>query len=86
MPVLSRFYGIVVRMLFAPLLGAHFHALYGEDELMVSMDPGAIIQDEAPARVRYMVLEWATRHQNELMEAWDRCRSGLKPQPIAPLP
>lgn len=86
MPVLSKFYGIVVRMLFAPLLGAHFHALYGDDELVVSIDPVAIIQGQAPARVRYMVLEWATRHQNELLEAWARCRSGLKPQPIAPLP
>lgn len=84
--MLSKFYGIVVRMLFAPLLGAHFHALYGEHELIVAIRPLAIIQGDAPAPVRYMVLEWANRHQCELLDAWSRCGAGLRPQQIAPLP
>lgn len=29
MPVLSKFYGIVIRMVFAPSFAAHFHASYG---------------------------------------------------------
>lgn len=86
MPVLARFYGVVVRMLFAPLLGAHFHAIHGEHELMVSITPLAVIQGDAPPRVRALVLEWARRHQAELLAAWVRCAQGLRPQPIAPLP
>jgi len=73
-------------MLFAPVLGAHFHAIYGEHELVVAIEPLAIIQGDAPASVRCMVLEWAIRHQRELLEAWRRCGAGLRPQPIAPLP
>jgi hypothetical protein len=85
MPVLSKFYGIVVRMLFAPLLGAHFHAIYGEQELVVAIEPLSIIQGDAPREVREMVLEWGRQHQRELLVAWRRCQAGLRPQAIAPL-
>jgi hypothetical protein len=85
MPVLSKFYGVVVRMLFAPVLGAHFHAIYGEYELVVAIEPLCIIQGDAPARIRTMVLEWAAQHQEELLRAWRRCQVGLRPQAIAPL-
>lgn len=86
MPVISKFYGVVVRMLFAPVLGAHFHAIYGEHELVIAIRPLTVIQGEAPERVRELVLEWARRHQSELQAAWRRCANGLRPQPIAPLP
>jgi hypothetical protein len=85
MPVLSRFCGIVVRMLFAPLLGAHFHAIYGDRELMVAIEPLAIIQGDVPDEVRRLVLAWARTHQRELLTAWRRCGAGLRPQTIAPL-
>ena len=84
MPVLSKFYGVVVRMLFAPLLGARFHAIYGDQELVISIQPLAVIQGEVPESVRRMVLEWARRHEKDLMSAWRRCAAGLKPQVIAP--
>src|SRR6266545_460828 len=35
MPVLSKFYGIVIRMVFVRSLAAHFHAIYGQCELIV---------------------------------------------------
>ena len=85
MPVLSRFYGIVVRILFAPLFGARFHAIYGDYELVVAVAPLAIIQGDAPPHVRELVLRWAAGHQQELLTAWRRCGTGLKPQTIAPL-
>jgi len=85
MPVLAKFYGVVVRMLFAPVLGAHFHAIYGDHELVVAIQPLAIIQSDAPQRVQEMVLEWAAQHQPELLAAWRRCQHRLKPQAIAPL-
>jgi hypothetical protein len=85
MPVLSKFYGVVVRMLFAPLLGARFHAIYGDHELVVAISPLEIIQGDAPRAVREMVLVWARQHQQELLIAWRRCQAGLRPQTIAPL-
>ncbi len=60
----------------------HFHAVYGEHELLVSISPIAIMEGQAPGRVRSMVLEWAALRQLELMQDWERCRRGETPAPI----
>ena len=73
-------------MLFVPLLDAHFHAICGEHELIVSIQSLAVIQGDAPDNVRRIVLEWASRHQSDLMIAWRRCAARLCPQAIPPLP
>lgn len=85
MPVLSRFYGIVIRMAFTRAFIAHFHAIYGQSELVVGIAPLRIIQGEAPGRVCDMVLEWAAAHECELLDAWKRCGSAIPPRPIQPL-
>ena|SRR2546426_4908328 len=85
MPVISKFYGIVIRMLCVRQFTAHFHAIYGDTELVVSIWPLKIIQGNAPRRVREMVLEWATQHQQELLSAWNRCQVGQPPMRIEPL-
>lgn len=85
MPVLSKFYGIVIRMVFVRAFNAHFHAIYGQNELIVGIAPPRIIQGEAPVRVRDMVLEWAAAHQRELLDAWNRCSAAIPPLPIQPL-
>jgi hypothetical protein len=86
MPVLSKFYGIVIRMLVVRSVTARLHAIYGDTELVVAVDPVRIIQGEAPHRMRDMVIEWATQHQQELIEAWSRLNSAKPLTPIAPLP
>jgi hypothetical protein len=85
MPEISRFYGIIIRMFYNDHAPPHFHALYGEYELIVAILPPAIVAGDAPARVRSMVLEWAAQHEQELLEDWQRCRRGEAPARIAPL-
>lgn len=85
MPVLSKFYGIVIRMVFSRALGAHFHALYGDREVVVGLYPLRIIQGDAPPRVADLVLEWAALHHRELMQAWQRLALAQPPLAIAPL-
>ena len=85
MPVISKFYGIVIRMLRAQGLAARFHAIYENTELVVSIWPLRVIQGDAPGRVREMVLEWAAQHQQELLTSWQRCLSGQAPTRIQPL-
>ncbi|HXT38617.1 MAG TPA: DUF4160 domain-containing protein [Candidatus Angelobacter sp.] len=85
MPVISKFYGIVIRMLRAQGLAARFYAIYENTELVVSIWPLRIIQGDAPSRVREMVLEWAAQHQQELLTSWHRCLSGQAPVRIQPL-
>ncbi len=85
MPVISRFYGIVIRMLFIQPFVAHFHAFYGDNELVVGINPLRILQGDAPGRARSMVMEWARQHQRELLEDWCRLGRAQSAQPIEPL-
>ena len=85
MPTISKFYGIVIRMMRLREFGARFHAIYENSELVVNLWPLRIVAGEAPTRVQQMVLEWATAHQEELLVAWHRIQSGEPPMAIEPL-
>ena len=65
--------------------GARFHAIYENSELIVNLWPLKIVAGEAPARVKDMVLEWASQHQQELLMAWNKMQSGEQPFAIEPL-
>lgn len=86
MPIVSRFYGITIQMFYNDHAPSHFHALYGEHEVLVAISPISILQGGAPNRVCSLVLEWAALRQQELIENWDRARSGERLLPIEPLP
>ena len=84
MPVIARFYGIVIRMLFLRSMEARFHAFYGDNELVVGLTPLRIIQGEAPGQIAALVLAWAANHQTELLGAWHNLGAAHKPATIAP--
>ncbi len=86
MPVLSKFYGIVIRMLWSRTLAARFHAFYQNCELVISIWPLGIIEGDAPSWVREKVMAWGAQHQQELFAAWRRCERHQSPGAIAPLP
>jgi Domain of unknown function (DUF4160) len=84
-PVISNFYGIEIQMFADDHSPPHFHASYGDDELLVGISPIRILRGAAPPRVRSMVLEWAAMHHQELLDNWKRCETPAQPLPIAPL-
>ena len=69
MPVLAKFSGIVMRMLIDRTFGTHVHALYGDFELVIGLNPLRVIQGEAPSWVREWSLDWVGQHQRELLAA-----------------
>ena len=85
MQVISKFYGIVIRLLKSPSCDACFQASYGEHELIVSIWPLRILGGNAPQRVKTMVLEWAAAHQEELLHSWHYSLDGLQPAQVKPL-
>lgn len=85
MPTLSIFYGILIKMYFDDHAPPHFHAEYGEHELVVGIAPIRVLKGQAPKRVLSMVLEWAALHQEELLADWQLCKTLQTPQPIQPL-
>jgi len=73
MPVLSRFYGIVIRMYFqqAEHNPPHIHALYGEDIAAIDIQSGEVLEGYLPPKALAMVREWAAIHKNELLHMWE---------------
>lgn len=85
MPTISCFYGIIIRMFYDDHVPPHFHAVYGEYELVIGMSPITILNGKAPSRVRSMVLEWTALHQQELLDNWERSRQNIPLVSIDPL-
>ncbi len=85
MPKISRFYGINIKMYYNDHLPPHFHAVYGDKELIVTINPIEILQGTASPKVRSLVLEWTALHQQELAQNWQRCRDAQAPLAIEPL-
>jgi hypothetical protein len=58
MPEVSRFYGIVVRIFYDDHNPPHFHAEYGEHEVLVNINTLAFLGGSLPARALGLVTEW----------------------------
>jgi hypothetical protein len=70
MPVIARFYGIVIRMYFREHGVPHFHALYGEHVAVFAIETLEMIEGDLPQRAQRLVREWAAQHQSELQKMW----------------
>lgn len=84
MPVISRFYGILIVMYFNDHNPPHFHAKYSGYEAIFDFD-GQIIEGEIPKRAAKFIQEWITYHRSELEQNWEKARTGEPLDYIAPL-
>ena len=73
MPVLSRFYGIVIRMYFiqAEHNPPHVHAIYGDNVAEVAIRTGEVLDGHLPPKALSMVREWIELHKEDLLTIWD---------------
>lgn len=85
MPTISIFYGILIQMFWGEHAPPHFHAVYGEFEVLIDIRTLEIMKGTMPRRALALVLEWASIHREELMENWKLCETRQTPIKIAPL-
>ena len=71
MPELCRFLGIIIQMYFNDHMPPHFHAIYNDLEGVFEISTLEMLDGNLPARVRGLVIEWATLHKQELMDNWN---------------
>lgn len=73
MPVIARFYGIVVKMYFIQSEHGvpHFHAIYGEFNGVFGIDPLVMLEGDLPVRAQRLVKEWAEQKRTELLRMWN---------------
>ena len=87
MPTISMFYGIIIRMYFAPgeHNPPHFHIYYNEYKASIDLKNGEILEGELPAKQKKLVLAWIELHSEELMANWNLVMNGENLYKIQPL-
>ena len=71
MPVISSFYGILIKMYFGDHVPPHFHAEYGEFSAQISIRDLGILEGYLPPKALGLVVEWASIHNKELIDNWN---------------
>ena len=85
MPVISRFLGIIIAMFYQDHNPPHFHVRYNEYKAAVSIKDLALLEGKLPPKVLGLVIEWASIHQQELMEDWELAKQLRELKAIKPL-
>jgi hypothetical protein len=72
MPVIPRFYRILIKMYFSQREHGipHFHAVYGEFNGVFNIDSIEMIEGDLPLRAQRLVKDWAAQYQLELLQMW----------------
>lgn len=85
MPVISVFFGIVIRMFYREHGAGHFHAEYQGQQATFTFD-GKLLAGSIRSRTALRLIEeWATLHRSELEANWNRVKAGDPLQRIEPL-
>ena len=73
MPVIARFYGLVIKMYFhqSEHNPPHVHVIYGEYVGVISINSLRMIEGDLPNKALSLAQEWMNQHQDELMVIWD---------------
>jgi hypothetical protein len=85
MPEVSRFYGIVIQIYYGDHPPPHFHALYAGEVAKIAIETLEVIDGALPRRATSLVIDWASMHQEELLEAFNRAAELEAPGKIEPL-
>ena len=73
MPVLSRFYGIIIRMYFlqSEHNPPHIHAIYNDDVAAIDFMTGKVLEGHLPGKALTMVQEWVELNREALTTIWE---------------
>jgi len=85
MPTICMFRGIKIFINWRDHMPPHFHAVYGGDEVLVSIQEIEVIEGSFPNKQLKMLLGWAALHQDELTENWELARKQMELFSIDPL-
>lgn len=72
MPIISCFYGIIIRMYFqqAEHNPPHIHAQYGNDVAAITIKTNEVLSGSLPPKALSLVNEWISLHREELLNIW----------------
>lgn len=72
MPIISIFFGIIIRIYHADHAPPHFHASYQGFEALIRIEDGSVQAGSLPNKALKIVQAWCERHREELLINWQR--------------
>ena len=88
MPVISMFYGIIIRLYFLDTQHhhlPHIHAKYSEFEASIGIEDGEVLSGELPRKQLRLAQAWIELRRDELMADWELAARGEGTFKIDPL-
>jgi hypothetical protein len=84
-PIISVFFGIVIRMFYQEHGPPHFHAEHQGQQATFDFD-GRLVAGRIRSKTALRLIEeWATIHKRELEVNWERIEAGSPLERIEPL-
>lgn len=73
MPILSQFYGIIIKMYFqqSEHNPPHVHVTYGGYIAEFSIKTGRVLEGKIPPKQAILVKIWLKTHRDELLGIWE---------------
>lgn len=84
-PVISIFLGIIVRIYYADHNPPHFHAQYGDYEVIVEIRTGKVLNGKLPKRLMFLLESWRKENVAEILQSWNDAQCFKVPGRIKPL-
>ena len=88
MPVISMFYGIIIRLYLLDNRhhhSPHIHARYAGLEASIRIEDGEVLAGDLPRKQLRLVQAWIELHRDELVADWELAANGELPYKIDPL-
>ncbi len=85
MPIISTFFGIVIRMFYKEHEPAHFHAEYQGQQGKFDLHGEVIVGNIRSKTALRLIKDWTSAHHDELLANWENMKAGRPMERIAPL-
>ena len=85
MPVISTFFGIVIRMYYQEHRPPHFHAEYQGQQATFDFDGNLLVGQMASGVAKRLIRDWAVQHRAQLEANWANMEAGRALERIEPL-
>lgn len=85
MPIVSTFFGMIIRVYYNEHGIPHFHVQQADQKYVIAIESGRCLSGKIPPRTRKLIEEWRARHRLELLQAWSDAQNHKQPKRIKPL-
>ena len=85
MPIISTFFGIVIRMYYEEHAPPHFHAEYQGQQATFDFGGEQLAGSLRSGTAKRLIREWATQHRAQLEANWTNMEAGRALERIQPL-